>query len=130
MQVVECTLHHLTTASFIVYSLLSNLFFSHAQKEHYLGLLIGNDNWWRTHGIGCRLVTVGGDGSGAAAGAGTADQEMEAVVGSGAITTGAGGDGGGQGQTQWGEELVSCLLSYTVIETIHAALFMFLTVGY
>ena len=130
MQVLECTLHHLTIALFTVYSLLSNLFFSMLrQKEHYLGLLIGNDNWWRTHGIGCRLVPVGSDGSGAAAGAGgTADQEMEAVVGSGAITTGAGGDGGGQGQ--WGEELVSCLLSYTVIETIHAALFMFLTVSY
>ena len=23
------------------------------QKEHYLGLTISNDNWWRTHGIGC-----------------------------------------------------------------------------
>ena len=109
--------HHILTASFTIYSLLSNIFFS--QKEHYLGLLIGNDNWWRTHGIGCRLVTVGGGGSGAAA-----DQEMEAM-GSGATAAAGGGANGGNG-----EEYTSCLLSYTVIETVHAALFMFLTVSH
>lgn len=27
---------------------------SYSQKEHYLGLSVGNDNWWRTHGMGCR----------------------------------------------------------------------------
>ena len=55
-----------------------------------------------------------GGGSGAAAGA--SDQ----VVGSG---TGTGG------QEQWEEsEYTSCLLSYTVIETVHAAVFLFLTV--
>ena len=91
---------------------------SSPQKEHYLGLLIGNDNWWRTHGIDCHLVTVG-DGSGAAAG--TTDQQEE--VGSGA-TAGHGG------QEQWGDEYTSCLLSYNVIETMHAALFMFLTVSH
>lgn len=91
------------------------------QKEHYLGLLIGNDNWWRTHGIDCRLVTVGG-GSGAAAG--TTDQQE--VVGSGDTAAG----GGHGGQEQWGEEYTLCLLSYNVIETIHAALFMFLTVSH
>lgn len=88
-----------------------------------MGLLIGNDNWWQTHGIDCRLVTVGGGGSGAAA-VGATDHEM-AVVGSGAIATG--GANGGDGA---GEEYTSCLLSYTVIETIHAALFMFLTVSH
>lgn len=25
-----------------------------SKKEHYLGLSVGNDNWWRTHGMGCR----------------------------------------------------------------------------
>ena len=61
---------------------------------------------------------VGGGGSGAAA-----DQEMVAV-GSGVSAAGAGANGGD------GEEYMSCLLSYTVIETIHAALFMFLTVSH
>ena len=83
-----------------------------------MGLLIGNDNWWRTNGIDCRLVMVDGGGSGAAA-----DQEMVAV-GSGVSAAGAGANGGD------GEEYMSCLLSYTVIETIHAALFMFLTVSH
>lgn len=23
------------------------------QNEHILGLVLGNDNWWRTHGPGC-----------------------------------------------------------------------------
>ena len=112
----ECTSH---THSFIhhLFTVVKHFF---PQKEHYLGLLIGNDNWWRTHGIGCRLVTVGGGGSGAAA-----DQEMEAV-GSGA--TAAAGGGGANGGN--GEEYTSCLLSYTVIETVHAALFMFLTVSH
>lgn len=27
------------------------------QKEHYLGLALGNDNWWRTHGINCNYNT-------------------------------------------------------------------------
>ena len=85
------------------------------QKEHYLGLLIGNDNWWRTHGIDCRLVPVGG-------GSGAADGVTDQVVGSGAGTG---------GQEQWEEsEYTSCLLSYTVIETVHAAIFMFLTVNH
>lgn len=61
---------------------------------------------------------VDGGGSGAAA-----DQEMVAV-GSGVSAAGAGANGGD------GEEYMSCLLSYTVIETIHAALFMFLTVSH
>ena len=71
-----------------------------------MGLLIGNDNWWKTHGIDCRLVPVGGSGA--------ADQQ---VVGSGT-----------NGREQWEEEY-TCLLSYTVIETVHAAVFMFLTVN-
>ena len=33
------------------------------QKEHYLGLSFGNDNWWKTNGIGCREREVA-DGSG------------------------------------------------------------------
>ena len=33
------------------------------QKEHYLGLSVGNDNWWRTNGIGCEK-TGDRDGSG------------------------------------------------------------------
>jgi hypothetical protein len=115
-------LHSLT-----IYSLLSNfLLFLSLQKEHYLGLVIGNDNWWRTHGIDCRLETVGGGGSGAAA-AGATDHEM-AVVGSGATAAGAAGSINGGGGA--GEEYTSCLISYTVIETIHAALFMFLTVSH
>lgn len=32
------------------------------QKEHYLGLSVGNDNWWRTHGIGCEERTGSGAG--------------------------------------------------------------------
>ena len=86
-----------------------------------MGLLIGNDNWWRTNGIDCRLVTVGGGGSGAAA-----DQEM-AAVGSGVTAAAGAGASGSDGEL---EEYMSCLLSYTVIETIHAALFMFLTVSH
>ena len=27
------------------------------QKEHYLGLALGNENWWRTHGINCNVST-------------------------------------------------------------------------
>ena len=35
------------------------------QKEHYLGLSVGNDNWWRRNGIGCREIGgAGGSGLG------------------------------------------------------------------
>ena len=67
--------------------------------------MVGNDNWWRTHGIDCRLVPVSGSG---------ADQVV---------------DGSGAGREQ-PEDEYTCLLSYTVIETVHAAVFMFLTVNY
>ena len=59
-----------------------------------MGLVIGNDNWWRTHGIGCTSLVVTGSGAG------------------------------------MGEEPEdTCLASYTLIETVHASLFMFLTVS-
>ena len=38
------------------------------QKDHYLGLSVGNDNWWRTHGIGC-----GGESGDREEGSGTGD---------------------------------------------------------
>lgn len=72
-----------------------------------MGLLIGNDNWWRTHGIGCSSPTSGtasGDGSGA----GILWEDFA---------------------TQWEESGDTCLLPYTVIETVHASIFMFLTVS-
>ena len=28
------------------------------QKEHYLGLTLGNDNWWRRNGIGCPSTSM------------------------------------------------------------------------
>lgn len=65
--------------------------------------MIGNDNWWKSHGIGCNSPTT--------------------TAGSGADERGS----GTEGEEQW-EEMGDCLLSYTVIETVHAALFMFLTV--
>ncbi|CAI8020714.1 Sodium/potassium-transporting ATPase subunit beta-1-interacting protein 3 [Geodia barretti] len=40
-----------------------------SKKEHYLGLSVSNNNWWRTNGIGCRDVggtegsALGSDGS-------------------------------------------------------------------
>lgn len=60
------------------------------QKERYLGLSFGNDNWWRKHGISCSEEQ---DGSGDDL---TADTE--------------------------------CPLTYAAIETIHAAVYMFLAV--
>lgn len=62
--------------------------------------MVGNDNWWRTHGISC--TSVSGDGSG--------------------------GPWNGTESNQWEEFGDTCVLPYTVIETVHAAIFMFLTV--
>ncbi|CAI8020713.1 Sodium/potassium-transporting ATPase subunit beta-1-interacting protein 3 [Geodia barretti] len=50
-------------------TLLLLMLMSHSQKEHYLGLSVSNNNWWRTNGIGCRDVggtegsALGSDGS-------------------------------------------------------------------
>ena len=63
--------------------------------------MVGNDNWWRTHGIGCTSVAVTGSGAGSGAGGGEQGAEPEDT----------------------------CLASYTLIETVHASLFMFLTVS-
>ena len=65
-----------------------------------MGLMIGNDNWWRTHGIGCSPIAMTGSGAGSGTG------------------------------TQWEESEDTCLVPYTVIETVHASIFMFLTVNY
>ena len=77
---------------------MKNVVFLFLQKEHVLGLVVGNDNWWRTHGIRC-----------------SSPEE----------TAGSGG-GSGMGRSLSGD---TCLLSYTTIETIHAAIFMLLTVN-
>ena len=64
-----------------------------------MGLLIGNDNWWKTHGVGCSPIAKTGSGAGSGAG------------------------------TQWEEPGDTCLVPYTVIETVHASIFTFLTVN-
>ena len=80
----------------------SSVFMVRVQKEHYLGLVIGNDNWWRTHGINCK---------------------SSSLVSTANVTN----QTGGSGESAIEEE--GCVLSYAVIETIHAAIYMLLTVS-
>ena len=43
---------------FFVFQLSSLQLILPLQKEHYLGLTLGNDNWWRRNGIGCPSTSM------------------------------------------------------------------------
>ena len=43
---------------FFVFQLSSLQLILPLQKEHYLGLTLGNDNWWRRNGIGCPSMSM------------------------------------------------------------------------
>lgn len=77
--------------------------------------MVGNDNWWKSHGIGCQSSEPSGGGGGDFEGSG---------FGSG---VNGGREGGGE---QLEEDRSSCLLSYAAVETIHAVVFMLFTVSH
>lgn len=81
------------------------------QKQKYLGALIGNDNFWKTHGLGCgwdNLGKLGGDeGSGLTVVSG--DDMLDLLDPEPSPS--------------------SCVVPYMVVETVHAAVYMFVAVS-
>ena len=105
------------------------MFLSCPQKEHYLGLVIGNENFWRSHGLGCgnAINNNGSGGSGSDVGGDINITYAEEGSGSGLSLGGSGyellevGDGA--------ELLDSCTVPYALIETIHATIYMLIAVS-
>lgn len=97
-----------------------------SQKEHYLGVLIGNDNYWRTHGIKCGVGLESSTGDENGMSSGNSGMGMESSTGD---------EGSGNYSGDGGIEMLevalenTCLVSYSVIETIHAAIYMFIAVS-
>lgn len=81
------------------------------QKERYLGLLVGNNNYWKTHGINCNSEL------------GTNSSFGELEIADSSFGGGSGVDGG--------EELepTECLVQYSIVETVHATVYMLITVS-
>lgn len=72
-------------------------------------MLIGNDNYWKGHGIQCMLVPA------------INSTVMTDDNGSGFLISG----GGETTELDHG----NCLISYTLIETMHAAIYMLIAVS-
>lgn len=70
--------------------------------------MIGNDNFWKSHGLGCGQAAINSSGD---------------EIGSGILI----GDGGYELLEV--ELSSSCIISYTIIETVHAALYMLIAVS-
>lgn len=77
------------------------------QTERYLGLVIGNDNFWKTQGLGCgQSLNSSGDDEGSGVLVGDGGYELLEV-----------------------ELPSSCAISYTIVETVHAVLYMLIAVS-
>ena len=80
------------------------------QKEQYLGILVGKDNYWKGHSILCTLASANS----------TYIDDDE--YGSGILIN----DGGSELLEL---DPTGCLISYAIIETVHAAVYMFIAVS-
>ena len=79
------------------------------QKEEYLGILVGKDNYWKGHGIQCMLVPTNSSFA-------DDDYGNELLI--------------NDGESELVElDTETCLISYTLIETVHAAVYMFIAVS-
>ena len=79
------------------------------QKERYLGFLVGNSNYWKTHGINCY-------------------NELANNSGFGELDTNS-SFGGGSGLDDEESEPVKCLVQYSIVETVHAVVYMLVMVS-
>lgn len=82
------------------------------QMETYLGILVGNDNYWKSHGLGCLRAAP--------------DNTSE----DGSAQLSSGNDTEGSGQEVLSSESQGCIVSYSIVETIHATFYIFFAVSH